>query len=111
MKYGYRVYIEDDYQGDKYRIHVFYENDRGLHYLFCNKPELRSTKAGERSEPFFEISKTDNFLQALSDSLGEIGIYPGATNKDKIQYEAISDERKEQISYLRGFLERLVFKE
>ena len=57
----------------------------------------------------FEDQYGHGILQALSDALGRIGIYPQATNKDKIKAESIADERKEQIEYLRKIQERMIF--
>ena len=56
------------------------------------------------------INDNEGFLQALSDGLGRAGIYPQKTNKDKIKAEAVSDERKDQIDYLRDLTERIIFK-
>jgi len=65
---------------------------------------------GKHVEPFLRF-EDDEILQAFADELGRKGIYPQHTNKDKIKAEAVSDERSEQIQYLRGLSEKMIFKQ
>ena len=108
----YKIGISRKY--DRIGVQVYLHGVRGndYHRLTFDKGEIVWDK--KPHVLFEEAERTwlvdDDFLQAFADGLGEFGIYPQKTNKDKIKAEAISDERKEQIEYLRGLNKEIIFK-
>ncbi len=98
-----------------YEVYIYSVRGNDYHLVTIEKGKMKIGK--EPFDPFSavplseSISVSNNdFLQAFADALGDIGIYPQATNKDKIKWEAVSDERKEQIEYLRELSEKIIFK-
>ena len=64
-------------------------------------------EAERPKEPFLRISGFNykEILRALAEALDNAGYYPEVTNKEKIASQAIAEERKEQIDWLRKRVE------
>ncbi len=86
------------------------KGDENFAEVINKKGELELIKVNEYDKAPTLLKVNSEWLQAFADGLGERGIYPQKTNKDKIKAEAISSERKEQIDYLRGLSEKMIFK-
>ena len=68
---------------------------------------------GEQSVPLFEISENidvDVIFTALAEGLHQAGYYPEVDNRERITAQALSEERKEQVDYLRKQQEKVVDK-
>jgi len=104
-----------DRKAEWLRTDIYLRDDTYSYELDGNGIKKIAIEEGQALTPFMCVSDQilvkDSFFQALSDAFAQMGIYPTVTNKEKIKAEAISDERKEQIDYMRGLNERIIFKD
>ena len=110
----YRFHISEDWGFDGYKIYLSGVGaEYTSHYFTIKDGRLQVHDKEEGSiipEPLLVLTEHTGkqILQKLAEGLAKAGFVAEVDNKERITAQALAEERKEQIEYLRKFNEDII---